>query len=397
MLRQAVILAGGMGTRLGALTANTPKPLLKVGGQPFVEYLLKHLTRHGVEHIVLLVGPHESHYRQHFRTNSNSNVQVDFVSDIPPAGTGGALRYARNLLDDRFLLLNGDSYFDFNLLDLTADQGTTARIALRRVADTARYGHISLEGERVLKFEEKSKGGEGLINAGVYWLHRSIVDELKDGVVSIESQVFPKLAENGRLTASAYDGAFIDIGVPEDLNRAQSLMPDWQRRPAAFLDRDGIINHDTGYVWRREEYQWIAGADRAIKRLNDLGYYVFVVTNQAGVARGLYRTSDVEALHTYINETLRRKGAHIDAFYYCPFHPDFGGTELQKYRNWRKPKPGMLLRAMEEWPVDLARSFMIGDKETDMQAADAAGVPNKRLFIEGDVEAAMAAIAPPLT
>ena len=89
MLRQAVILAGGMGTRLGALTANTPKPLLKVGGQPFVEYLLKHLTRHGVEHIVLLVGPHESHYRQHFHTHSNPNVQVDFVSDVPPAGTGG--------------------------------------------------------------------------------------------------------------------------------------------------------------------------------------------------------------------------------------------------------------------------------------------------------------------
>ena len=146
MLRQAVILAGGMGTRLGALTANTPKPLLKVGGQPFVEYLLKHLTRHGVEHIVLLVGPHESHYRQHFHTHSNPNVQVDFVSDVPPAGTGGALRYARNLLDDRFLLLNGDSYFDFNLLDLTANQETTARIALRHVADTARYGHISLEG-----------------------------------------------------------------------------------------------------------------------------------------------------------------------------------------------------------------------------------------------------------
>ncbi|MEL0113114.1 MAG: HAD-IIIA family hydrolase, partial [Rickettsiales bacterium] len=104
----------------------------------------------------------------------------------------------------------------------------------------------------------------------------------------------------------------------------------WQRRPAAFLDRDGIVNHDTGYVWRKEDYKWMEGIGPAIKRLNDLGYYVFIVTNQAGVARGLYRTEDIERLHRHVNETLKRQGAHIDAFYYCPHHPDFGHNEYRR-------------------------------------------------------------------
>ena len=396
-MKQAVILAGGMGTRLGPLTANTPKPLLPVADRPFIDYLIEHLARHGAEHIVLLVGPHEAHYRRHFDKQTNLDLRIDYVADDPPAGTGGALRYARELLEERFLLLNGDSYFDFNLLDLTGSQTDLARIALRHVPDASRYGQISLDGDRVMQFDEKSAGGAGVINAGVYWLHQSILDELDDGAVSIERHIFPSLAERGDLQGSAYDGAFIDIGIPDDFTRAQSLMPDWRRRPAAFLDRDGIINHDTGYVWRQEEYKWMEGSARAIKRLNDLGYYVFVVTNQAGVARGLYRTSDVERLHAYINDTLRPQGAHIDAFYFCPHHPDFGDSEYRQHCNCRKPNPGMLLRAMEEWPVDLSRSFMIGDKQTDMQAAEAAGVPASRLFLQGDIEAAMAEIAPPIS
>jgi D-glycero-D-manno-heptose 1,7-bisphosphate phosphatase len=136
------------------------------------------------------------------------------------------------------------------------------------------------------------------------------------------------------------------------------------------------------------------GSDRAIKRLNDLGYYVFIVTNQAGVARGLYQTADIERLHAYINKTLMARGAHIDAFYYCPHHPDFGDGEYRQNCACRKPNPGMMLQAMNEWPVDLSRSFMIGDKDTDMQAAEAAGIPTRRLFLSGSIESAMQEVAP---
>ncbi len=157
-------------------------------------------------------------------------------------------------------------------------------------------------------------------------------------------------------------------------------MPD-AVKPAAFLDRDGILNRDSGYVWRREDFHWLPGAQRAVKRLNDAGYLVFVVSNQAGVARGLYKPEDVETLHRWVNSELGKSGAHIDAFYYCPHHPDFGQS-----CDCRKPAPGMLLRAMREWPVDRESSFMIGDKAIDMEAAKSAGVRGL-IFEGGDLDA----------
>lgn len=396
-MKQVVILAGGLGTRLGELTASTPKPLLEVGGRPFLNYLIDHLTRHGTKHIILLVGPHARHF-QKFETHVDTkHLRLDIVSDVPAAGTGGALRFAGDILDDQFLLMNGDSYFDFNLLDLTSlkwSEHITARIALRRVTDISRYGSVTLEGERVIKFGEKSGSGEGLINGGVYWLRKSLFEQETSGLISIENDIFPKVAAEGRLGGTVYDGNFIDIGIPNDFQRAQSLLPQWQRRPAAFLDRDGIVNHDTGYVWHSDNYKWMEGSDRAIKRLNDLGYYVFIVTNQAGVARGLYKTEDIERLHAYVNKSLMARGAHIDAFYYCPHHPDFGDGEYRQNCACRKPNPGMMLQAMNEWPVDLSRSFMIGDKDTDMQAAEAAGIPARRLFLSGNIETAIQEISP---
>ncbi len=162
-------------------------------------------------------------------------------------------------------------------------------------------------------------------------------------------------------------------------------MPD-ALKPAAFLDRDGVLNRDLGYVWRREDFHWLPGAERAVKRLNDAGYLVFVVSNQAGVARGLYRSEDVEALHRWVNGELGKSDAHIDAFYYCPHHPSEGQGAYRVACDCRKPAPGMLLRAMREWPVDRAASFMIGDKDIDMAAASAAGVRGLR-FDGGDLDA----------
>ena len=145
-------------------------------------------------------------------------------------------------------------------------------------------------------------------------------------------------------------------------------------RPAAFLDRDGILNRDTGYVFRREDFQWSEGAVEAAKLLNDSGYLVFVITNQSGVAHGYYDEEAVHELHCWMAAELLHKGAHIDAFYYCPHHPEGTRKEYAVVCECRKPKPGLLLAAIREWCVDRERSFLIGDKESDVQAAEAAGV-----------------------
>ena len=141
-----------------------------------------------------------------------------------------------------------------------------------------------------------------------------------------------------------------------------------------FLDRDGVINADIGYLWRREDFVWIPGAPAAIRLFNERGRPVVVVTNQSGVARGYYSEQDVESLHRWMNAELNKQGARIDAFYFCPHHPDGAIPEYTRVCDCRKPQPGMLLQAMEDWRADPAKSVLIGDKESDVAAAAAAGI-----------------------
>jgi D-glycero-D-manno-heptose 1,7-bisphosphate phosphatase len=161
-------------------------------------------------------------------------------------------------------------------------------------------------------------------------------------------------------------------------------------RPAAFLDRDGVINVDHGYTYRVEDLQFTPTAVDAICLLNRRGYHVIVATNQSGVARGLYRTEDVEAFHAAMQSALAAQGARIDAFYYCAFHPDGTVADYAREHDDRKPGAGMLLRAMRDLPIDRSRSFMIGDKPSDAAAAEAAGLPSRLIPANvGDLAAAV--------
>ena len=143
------------------------------------------------------------------------------------------------------------------------------------------------------------------------------------------------------------------------------------KRPAAFLDRDGVLNVDRGYVHKPEDIEMIPGAAAAVRLLNENGYYVIVVTNQSGVARGLYSEAAIEQVHMHMQDILRAEGAHIDAFYYCPHHPDGSVKEFAIQCRCRKPEAGMLEQAGRDWPIDLGRSFLIGDRDHDLAAAAA--------------------------
>ncbi len=157
-------------------------------------------------------------------------------------------------------------------------------------------------------------------------------------------------------------------------------------KPAAFLDRDGVLNIDVGYAHRPEQITWVTGAAQAVRRLNHAGFHVFVVTNQSGVARGMFGEDQVRSLHGWMAGELAALGARIDDFRYCPFLPDAPLPAYRKDSGWRKPGPGMLLDLMRHWPVVREGSFLVGDHLRDIAAAEAAGIPG-HLFGGGDLDA----------
>jgi D,D-heptose 1,7-bisphosphate phosphatase len=378
-IRQACILVGGMGARLGDMTRSVPKPLLEIApGVSFLDVVIEQLARQGFTDVVLLAGYLGHLVRERYEGRKFGPALVRVLVEPEPRGTGGAVAYARNVIAPRFVLLNGDSFFDINIRALAAKAADTeALVALRRVSDLSRYGTVDLEGNRIVRFREKAPDvtESALINTGVYVLEASVLDRIRTLPCSIERDIFPALAQEGRLAGDIREGYFLDIGLPETLERGRRELLALRRRPAAFLDRDGVLNVDRHYVHRPEQVEWTPGAIECVRRLNDLGYRVVVVTNQAGVAHGYYDEDSVQALHAWMNDQLAAHGAFVDAFYHSPYHPDARVARFRRTHADRKPGPGMILRALSDLDIDKNRSFLIGDKKSDILAARNTGIP----------------------
>ena len=377
-IRQAVILAGGKGTRLGSITQNIPKPMLPVAGRPFLDYLLETVERHGYEDILLLGGYLGEVLEAAYDKRRIGGATVRVLLEKAPLGTAGALTVARDALDPRFLMMNGDALFDINLRALeqaSRRSGAMATLALRSVDNAARYGRVVEDEGRIVAFMEKdlSRPGPGVINGGIYVLKREILDLVHEPPCSLEQDVFPALVERGEIRGKEFNGYFLDIGLPETFEQGRRELPGVRLRPTAIFERDTLVvlaGNDSP-----ESFQWRKGAVEAIRALNDRGYYVLVSSHHSGATR---------EVNAAMQEQLAAEGAHVDRFYVeLEATPSAApGQAIEGAR--RKPGSSLLSEAMNEWPIVGERSFWIGVSADNIEAARNVGIA-RHLYDGGDL------------
>jgi len=370
---QAVILAGGRGERLRPLTDIRPKPMIEIHGRPFLEYQLAMLREQGFERVVLLLGYLPESVLDYFGDGSRCGLQIDYSVTPVEDETGRRIKRAERLLDPTFLLLYCDNYWPMRMdgmWERFQESGAPAMLTVYRNADGYTKNTLRVNTEGFIAVYDKQRRAPDLqgveISYGIF--HKELLSMLPDENVSFEETLYPVLAERRQLAAYVTNHRYYSVGSVQRLPLTEMFLA---RRPAAILDRDGVLNRKpprAQYVRRWEEFEWLPGAREALKQLRDAGFRVVIVSNQAGVARGAMTEAELLEIHRRLVREATLAGGRIDAIYYCPHNWD-AGCEC------RKPKPGMLFQAQRDFSLDLSRTPFIGDDERDAQAADAAGCP----------------------
>lgn len=390
---QTVIMAGGKGTRIASVNAEVPKPMLEVCGKPILEHQIEVLKRQKLTDIILVIGYLGNVIRDYFQDGSKYGVHISYIEEKELLGTAGSFYYLKDIIQDDFFLLNGDLIFDVDLhrfMNFHKEKHALATLFTHPNNHPYDSGLIiANEDGTITKWihKEEERGFlRNRVNAGIHIISPMVLEQFTElKKTDLDREVLKPLIPSGRVYAYDSPEYVKDMGTPEryrqveqDLLKGRVRARNLDRKQKCiFLDRDGTLNVYKGFLTDIEELELIPGTAEALKCINASEYLAIVITNQPVIARGECSLQELEEIHNKLETLLGKEGAYIDALYYCPHHPDKGFTgERPEYKiecNCRKPKPGMLLKAAEDYNIDLSQSIMIGDGKNDMEAGKAAG------------------------
>lgn len=390
---QTVIMAGGKGTRIASVNAEVPKPMLEVCGKPILEHQIEVLKRQKLTDIILVIGYLGNVIRDYFQDGSKYGVHISYIEEKELLGTAGSFYYLKDIIQDDFFLLNGDLIFDVDLhrfMNFHKEKHALATLFTHPNNHPYDSGLIIANDDGTITkwiHKEEERGFlRNRVNAGIHIISPMVLErftELKK--TDLDREVLKPLIPSGRVYAYDSPEYVKDMGTPEryrqveqDLLKGRVRARNLDRKQKCiFLDRDGTLNVYKGFLTDIEELELIPGTAEALKCINSSEYLAIVITNQPVIARGECSVQELEEIHNKLETLLGKEGAYIDALYYCPHHPDKGFEgERPEYKiecGCRKPKPGMLLKAAEDYNIDLSQSIMIGDGKNDMEAGKAAG------------------------
>ena len=359
-----VILAGGKGTRIKKFLKDNPKPLANINDKPFISYLLNHYSKFNFEKIFILAGYKGNKIVKRYHKKFFNLTEIEVINEKKALDTGGALSNLKNKKVNDFLLINGDSIFMIdNFFDLK--KNTIYLTNNSNYRSNSKLNGLNIDSNQNIIFSKKSN----YMNAGVYFLKKNFLNLIPSKKVSLEDKILPKLINKKKLKGVISNNFFFDIGTPNNFIKSSKLLKNQFKRPAIFLDRDGVINYDKGYTHQYKNFKFKPNIIKALRFLQSKDYYIFIVTNQAGIAKGIFKLKDFFILHKKINNYLIKKKIFINDIRFCPFHPKAKIKKYKKKTFYRKPGNLMILDILKNWDIDLKKSFMIGDKLSDKLAA----------------------------
>ena len=403
---QVVIMAGGRGTRISELFPDIPKPLIPIDGVPVLEREIISLRNQGFKEITLTVSYLAEKIIEYFGDGAKLGVRIDYFVEKTSLGNAGALvkMRAEGKLDGDFLLLNADSIFDVDFtrfVDYHRQKGGQVTLFTHPNSHPYDSGLIIADKDGrvkqwLTKEEKRPQWYKNRVNAGLHVINAEVLDGIdaekvgtvvngKTVKVDLDCQILKPLCGSGQMYCYDSPEYVKDMGTPE---RYDAVCKDYSsgvvtaknlknKQKAIFLDRDGTINKYVGFLRNIDDFEFLPGVASVIKKINSSGYLAIVVTNQPVIARGEVTFEQLDEIHNKMETLLGQEGAYLDGLYFCPHHPDKGFEgevpELKFDCDCRKPKPGMLLKAAEDFNIDLNQSWMVGDGKNDIQAGKNAG------------------------
>lgn len=401
-----VIMAGGKGTRIASVQADVPKPMIQIADKPILLHQVEALRAQGYTDYIFCIG-HLGHVvEEYFGDGKQFGVHISYIREETPLGTAGALYYMKDALkeEEDFLLINGDILFDIDVdrfYRYHKEKGGEVTLLTHPNSHPYDSGIIACDENgcvtRWLHKEDERLYYQNRVNAGLHFMNTRVLDKFTEPAKrDLDRDILKPMISEGTLFAYDSPEYVKDMGTPDRLEAAKHDLESGlvsgknlkHLQKAVFLDRDGTLNQEVGFLRSVDELTLIDGVTDAVRKINESGYLAIVVTNQPVIARGEVTFETLREIHNKLETLLGMEGAYIDGLYFCPHHPNKGFEgEVAEYKipcECRKPKPGMLLKAASDFRIDLSASYMIGDTIRDIQAGAAAGVTTCYLGDEED-------------
>lgn len=377
---KAVILAGGKGTRLGKLSKEIPKPMIKISGKPLLEHQIDLLHQHGIKEIYILT----NHLSEVIENYTTKWAEVKVIKEPEPLGTAGAVKALASNWTEDFLVLYGDMMINIDLdafINFHKRKKGSASLVIQPSdhPDDCDLLEIDNTGRITAIYPKPRKNNlylKNLDNACLYILSPTLLQQV-EGFADFAKDLFPKIIKTEQLYGYRTAEYIKDIGTPERLEEVQqdfvtgkvARLHRQQKRKAIFLDRDGVINQNIDHITRIEDFHLYPWTTESLRRINNSEFLAIIITNQSVIARGMCSFQQLDNIHKKMETSLGKKRAKIDGIYFCPHHPDFSGP-----CNCRKPKLGLIRQAAADHNIDLSKSFLIGDADTDILCGKNAGI-----------------------